>query len=144
MPTKPGPFLPLPVWQCHSYLIWLLPDSCEPEIYQLPSRRQARFHRASFPENMLFRYQVPGWYWAPGETRMNQSQRPEAGQTEEGGMISLWGKGLGVAVGVWEGGLRHLGGPVEEGLSGVRRDICQAVGGDVARTVQQRGTAGER
>lgn len=60
---------------------------------------------------------------------MNQSQRPEAGQTEEGGVISLWGKGLGVAVGVWEGGLRHLGGPVEEGLSGMRRDICQAAGG---------------
>lgn len=37
MPTKPGPFLPLPVWQCHSYLIWLLPDSCEHSLLCLKS-----------------------------------------------------------------------------------------------------------
>ena len=83
---------------------------------------------------------------------MNQSQRPEAGQTEEARMISSRGRGLGAAVGVWEGGLQRLGGPVEEGLSGVRRDICQAVGGTwqglcremPGALTQQRGTAGER
>lgn len=52
---------------------------------------------------MLFRYRVPASRWALGEPRMNQSQKPEAAQTEEGGMTSSWGEGLGVTVGVWEG-----------------------------------------